>query len=412
MADFIVLGAGIAGVCTALELQSRNHSVIIVDKHAAGQKASYGNAGLIQVEVFEPFSFPRNLAKLSSLVLGKTNDLTWSMGGLFQNAAGLYGFYRNSAPKRLRQISEIYSNMAQRSTQDHENWIHQAGAEHLVARDGFVRIYRSANALEKAIKDAEKLSALIDAPFRALDGQEFHKQEPAVSQNIAGAVHWQRSWTCSDPGKLTELYANLFLQRGGEIVTGDAASLKQSKIGWQIQTSSGRIEAASAVIALGAWSPSLAKRFGFRVPMIEMRGYHAHYDAPIKLKRPLVDTDFGVVATQMTKGLRILSGIAVVGHGSRSNEKQLNRGISGVANIIELGQRVPEETWHGTRLVAPDMLPIVGQAPGQSNLWYNFALGHHGITFGPTSAMVLADQILGSDETKALQSALTPNRFM
>jgi D-amino-acid dehydrogenase len=59
MSEFVVLGAGMIGVTTALALQERGHEVIVIDRRQPGGGASYGNAGIVQVEVMEPYAFPR-----------------------------------------------------------------------------------------------------------------------------------------------------------------------------------------------------------------------------------------------------------------------------------------------------------------------------------------------------------------
>ncbi|KAG0780941.1 hypothetical protein G6F22_009815 [Rhizopus arrhizus] len=43
----IVLGAGIVGVCCALELQRRGLTVTLVDRQEPGMETSLGNAGVL-----------------------------------------------------------------------------------------------------------------------------------------------------------------------------------------------------------------------------------------------------------------------------------------------------------------------------------------------------------------------------
>ena len=60
-ADVIVLGAGMVGVSTALHLQKRGRSVVLVDRRGAGEETSYGNTGIIQREGVVPYPFPRQI---------------------------------------------------------------------------------------------------------------------------------------------------------------------------------------------------------------------------------------------------------------------------------------------------------------------------------------------------------------
>ena len=45
--ELVVIGAGIAGVASALYLQRDNHRVTILDPRGVGEGASFGNAGTI-----------------------------------------------------------------------------------------------------------------------------------------------------------------------------------------------------------------------------------------------------------------------------------------------------------------------------------------------------------------------------
>eukprot|EP01035_Chromulina_nebulosa_P002208 gene2208-2977_t len=53
MQSAIVLGAGMAGVGIAVQLQRRGWSVALVDERGPGEATSYGNAGIIQSEAVE-----------------------------------------------------------------------------------------------------------------------------------------------------------------------------------------------------------------------------------------------------------------------------------------------------------------------------------------------------------------------
>ena len=68
-ADVIVLGAGIVGVSTALHLQKRGRSVVLVDRRGAGEETSYGNTGIIQREGVVPYPFPRQLGLMAQYAL-------------------------------------------------------------------------------------------------------------------------------------------------------------------------------------------------------------------------------------------------------------------------------------------------------------------------------------------------------
>ena len=86
MTSAIVLGAGMIGVSTALQLQKRGVSVVLVDRRGPGEETSYGNAGIIQSEAVEPYGMPRDVLGLAKLALGLTNDVRYRLTAPFRPA--------------------------------------------------------------------------------------------------------------------------------------------------------------------------------------------------------------------------------------------------------------------------------------------------------------------------------------
>jgi D-amino-acid dehydrogenase len=40
-------------------------------------------------------------------------------------------------------------------------------------------------------------------------------------------------------------------------------------------------------------------------------------------------------------------------------------------------------------------MPVIGAAPGQSNLWLNYGHAHWGLTLGPVCGRLLAEMMMG-----------------
>ena len=49
--------------------------------------------------------------------------------------------------------------------------------------------------------------------------------------------------------------------------------------------------------------------------------------------------------------------------------------------------------WMGRRPGTPDSLPVIGPSTTASNVWYGFGHGHMGLTWGPTTGRLLAEQM-------------------
>ena len=407
MSEVLILGAGIVGVTTALALQAKGFDVVLIDRSGSGSEASYGNAGIIQAEAAEPYALPRDLPTLFSYALERSNDVVWQVSALVKMRKALLSYFRYSSPESHATISKVYSRLTTRSTKDHESLINDAKVRSLISKNGLIMLYRDTKKFNEAALQANQIKVEYGAQFRALTGEQYRLEEPALQNTPAGVIHWLDSWSCSDPGALTKAYAELFKQRGGVMVPGNAGSLTQTSQGWAVsETPEGTFEAENAVICLGHSSPKVLKKFGYEIPMIYKRGYHGHFDCQLVPKVPFVDVQYGTAVSAMSQGLRLTTGVALVDTDSASQPKQLRRGAKAIGELLDIGQQLDEPSWFGTRPCLPDMLPLVGPAPRHQNLWFNFGHGHQGFTLGPTTAELLALQMI--EEPSELSSQLMP----
>jgi D-amino-acid dehydrogenase len=395
MKNAIVLGAGMAGVGIALNLQRRGWSVAMIDQGEPGRETSYGNAGLIQCEAVEPYPMPRDLRSLLAIACGRTNDVRYDLWAMPQHVGPLLRYWWHSSPRRFRTIAAAYTSIIAHAIPEHEVLVNESGAGHLIRRHGFREMYRNEVVLEAETANAERLRRLHGVAYRRLTAAELAAAEPALHHAGAGALHWLEPWAVTDPGALVRTYADHFVQAGGSFMHGDAASLEQVSGGWRVETAIGRIDAAHVVVALGPWSPDLTRRFGYRYPMVRKRGYHRHYRTPKPLHIPLRDADFGYMLAPMSAGLRMTTGAELAARDALPSPLQLVRAEKAVAELLDLGAPVENEPWSGTRPCMPDMLPVVGAAPKHKGLWMHFGHGHQGFTLGPAAGRMLAEMMSG-----------------
>lgn len=395
MSEILVLGAGMVGLGAALALQARGQQVTLVERRAPGEETSYGNAGIIQTEAAEPLAMPRDLGSLWNILTGQTNDVVWHLRAMPEFLRPLFAYYRNSAPKRHRLQAQSWSQLTRRASDDHAPLIEASGAQDLIRRTGFRNAYRDGRALERELREAERIGRDYGVPFSALDGAALARAEPGLKLKLAGAVHWTGPWTCLSPGDLVKAYARLFVSRGGRLVTGDAMSLSQEGAGWRCDSSDGPVQAEQVVVALGPWSAALVARFGYRVPLFRKRGYHWHLGAGTGPNLSMLDASNGAFLAVMKAGVRITTGAEITGFTAPPCRRQVERGIAAARELFELGPAIEPEPWFGSRPCLPDMLPLVGPAPRHAGLWFDFGHAHQGFTLGPTTGILLADMMTG-----------------
>lgn len=412
MADFIVLGAGMVGVATALSLQERGHSVVLLDRGAPGREASYGNAGIIQVEVMEPYAFPRASLDVLKVALGLGNAVNYQLSALPAAALPLLSYYANSAPQRYARISAVYRKLIGRCGTDHDRLIRETGSEALIRRIGYIQMHRTAKGLDDDAAQAERYGREYGVGAKLLDNRDLRREEPCLQADFAGAVHWSDSPSCSDPGALVDAYAKLFVDRGGTLLNAKVTALVQSTAGWKVMLREHPpISTDNVVVALGVWSPALLKPLGLSVPMVRKRGYHRHYRVPLMPNRPLFDVAVSALYCPMRLGLRVTTGAEIARLSAPKTPRQLRHAEIKASEVLALGEPVEPTPWAGWRPCLPDMLPVVGAVPRYPGLWCNFGHGHQGFTLGPTSASLLVELIEGAAQGD-VETALSPGRFM
>lgn len=397
--DVIVLGAGIVGVSTALHLQKRGRSVALVDRGRPGDGTSYGNAGLIERSSVIPYAFPRSLGLLAKYALNRTTAVRYDPSYLPTVARFLYRYWRASSPENLKRATEAMLPLIEASVDEHDALIEAAGAQDLIRSDGWISLWRKPSKFRDAIREAETLGAYRLA-YTVLDMKDLSKLEPDIrtgSDVLAGAIHWHDPKTVTDPGELVKCYAALFQRDGGLLCSGDAASLRRDSGTWSVEAGGQRLVAGEVVVALGPQSDDLIRRFGLTLPFGIKRGHHRHYRPPIGMPRHvLADEESGYVMSPMAMGLRLATGIEFARPDAPPNTIQIGRAEHLARQIVDLGDAVETVPWLGLRSCLPDMLPVIGRAPGIDGMWFNFGHAHHGLTLGPASARLLAETMTGS----------------
>lgn len=408
----LVLGAGIVGVSVALHLRRRGWDVVVVDRQGPGEGASFGNSGLIQREAVYPHPFPRALAELHRIARNRAVDVSYHPLALPRVAAPLLRYWWHSAPERYVRAVLGHSSLIATCLDEHMVLAREAAAMDLLRPIGWLQLYGTAAGLQRALSKAAAAQRDFGVNYQALDGIALAQTEPHLLIERPGAIHWTDPYSVSDPHALTLAYARLFTTLGGKIATGDARRLQRSASGWRLDTTDGPIEAAQAVVALGAASTEVTRQFGYAPPLYGKRGYHMHYAlrGNAVLNRPVVDADSGFALSPMRRGIRLTTGVEFARSNAPPSPVQLERAEPLARALLPLDRRVDAAPWMGVRPAMPDMLPVIGRAPIGDNLWCAFGHAHQGLTLGPTTGRLVAEMMSG--ETTFLDpEPYRPGRF-
>lgn len=396
--DVLVLGAGMVGVASALQLLACGRSVAVLDRRAPGLETSFGNAGLIQSEAVMPYAFPRNLRQVLGVATGRRSDARVRYAALRSVAPWLIAYARASDPAAVLRVARANAPLVGRAKAEHEPFIERAGVRHLLRTDGYLRAYRRAADLEAESAADERVRQEFGVETTVWSRERLAAEEPHLA-GLAGAVHVPDPWRMDDPGATVAAYAALLEAEGGHVLLGDAASLTREGNAWRADSEAGPVEARETVVALGPWSDDCLARFDVRVPMGVKRGYHMHFRARgnATLRHLVVDTDAGAVLTPNAAGLRLTTGAEFARRDDPPSTAQLDRAERSVRTIFPLGERLEATPWRGARPCFPDLLPAIGPVPGVPGLWVNTGHQHLGFTLGPATGKLLAQMMTGEE---------------
>lgn len=394
--DTIVLGAGIVGTSVALHLAKRGRSVVLVDRRGPGEETSYGNAGLVERASLYPVAFPRKISALVEVALGRNPGANYHWDALVRLVPWMFAYWRASAPARLLDYARHMEKLLAFTVDEHDKLASAAGASHFFREGGWLKLYRTAAGLD--VERSEfPLAQSYGLSAREISVDEALAMEPSLRPVFNGAVIWSDPHSVSSPGGVTQAYAAHFAELGGQVRRGDARTLARLGSGWSVMTDEGSVEAPEVVVALGPWAMDLLRPFGISLPLQVKRGYHMHYHAEgnASLSRPVLDEEGGYVITPMVGGIRLTTGVEFARRDAPKTPVQLDKTEVLARGLFPLGARAEPEPWMGSRPAFPDMLPVIGPAPGQNGMWLAIGHQHLGFTLGPITGRLLAEMMNG-----------------
>lgn len=394
--DLIVLGAGVVGVSTALHARRRGLNVALVDRRGPGEETSYGNTGVVDGANVFPVAMPRSLGALARHALNRETAAHHHPSALPRLAPWLYAYWRASSPSQLEETARLMRPMLAQAVADHRELQGVARAERYFRQTGWLKLHRSEATLAATRRELT-LAAEFGLATEALTRGETLDLEPHLKPAFAGAIYHRDADTCSNPGAATRAYAQAFVTGGGLVIRGDAMTLQETGVGYQVMTDAGTIGAPRAVVALGPWAGDLVSRLGYRVPLAAKRGYHLHFAARgnATLSRPVCDMDVGYCLAPMEQGVRLTTGVEFALRDAPKTPVQVERARKAVADLFDLAYPVEAEAWMGQRPATPDSRPVIGPAPRHEGLWFAFGHGHWGFALGPTTGKAVAAAIVG-----------------
>ena len=411
-----VLGAGMVGVCSALELQQRGYAVTLYDRSPPGRETSYGNAGVLARSSLMPFNHPGLWAALPKLLKNTSTQFRYDRTFLLKNLPWAFGFLSRARHSVFNETTTALDHLIRLSGPIHRNLLADAGVAHRLRETGWIFLYRNEAGFlsSRLARDAFERYAVAT---EVLDADGLAGLEPDLKPIFPRALWIKDAASVDSPGEVVQAYARLFVARGGRIEQRAIRAMQRTAAAqaWQLTDEAGERHVADrVVVALGPWSPAFLKStLGIGVPMAFERGYHMHYGSKqgATLSRPVYDTSGGYVLSPMAQGLRLTTGVQLTAQDAPPDLVQLDLAEQSARQAFPLDQRIDPQAWLGSRPTLPDSRPMIGACPRHPGVWLAFGHQHIGFSTGPGSAALLG-ALMDGEPGKIDPNPFRPARFL
>ena len=390
----LVVGAGIVGVCIALQLRRAGLEVTLIDRDEPGRGCSFGNAGIIAGDVVAPIAAPGIVTKVPGYLADPEGPLAIRWSYLPALAPWLVRFVWAGRQRIFEQNTRHLASLTAQAQAAFAPLLAEANAADLIRKTGMLTVYET----EQAFADGRR-----DAAYRRRFGGEAVELGPAevaalvpALARVAGGVRRPNPHQVVDPLTLSQRLHDLFAKLGGQTLRFAVERIGQVDGQWQAQGQGTAAQSDALVVACGAWSKRLLDTVGLRLPLDTERGYHVMLPgAEGLLSMPVSSGEGGFFMTPMRHGLRIAGTVEMGGLERAPDPRRVEVMLRRVRRLLPgIDERNPS-SWMGFRPSMPDSLPVVGPAPGRPGLFLAFGHGHLGLALSAITGKLLTQLLQG-----------------
>ncbi len=398
----LIMGGGVVGVTTAYQLLKDGHEVVLLERNSGvAQETSWGNAGMIAPGHSFVWSSPRAPWILLKSVFRRDQALRFR----FSTDPRLYSwsakFLAECTATKARSNTQRKHQIAMYS----QRVLHDVIAAEAVDYDrnarGILYFYRDPAALDAGVAHMQLL-ADDGQEIRVLDRAQVLELEPALqgaANKIAGGIYCPTDET-GDSHKFTRGLGARCMALGAEFHTDTAITAIDTSgdTVTQVRANGQAFQADAYVMAMGSYSPLLARRVGVDLPIYPVKGYSltipvGNHAAPPTIGS--VDETNLVAISRFGDRVRVTATAEFAGYDTSHKPADFSFMKSVAQELYPDGADYHRaEMWAGLRPMTPDNLPVLGRKR-HHNLWFNTGHGHIGWTMSHGCARITADLIAG-----------------
>ncbi|KLK91522.1 amino acid dehydrogenase [Microvirga vignae] len=396
MGHVVVVGAGIIGVAIAFELQRRGRNVVLIDRGAPGQGASYGNMASIAVTEFMPASRPSIWAQMPKWLLDPEGPVRIRPSYLPRLSPWFLRFLEASRPSRVRELEAAGAVLCYRVHEDLGFLLKATGLSDMLSAEGCLSLYADEAEFRA---DREHIEVLERFGFRheILGGNAIRDLEPALTTKIAKTVLFPDNRSIRDPYQLVLKLSEKFLSLGGRIEQGEVVGFDRSDGVRAVRLKDGRsIDASQTVLCAGAHTGRLSRLLGEPIPLETERGYHTQImDPGISMRHSIIWPARAFMVTPTAGGIRVGGTVEMAGLDAAPDYRRAKVLVKRAREALPELRANEVTEWMGHRPALPDTVPIISPSAKHHGVFYATGHGHLGLTYAATTGRLIADLVTG-----------------
>ena len=411
MKNILIIGAGIVGICTSIELIKKGYYVTLMDPNEPGSQTSYGNAGVITDSSLMIINNPQLLKSLFQLIFKNQTSFRYSKSFIFSRLTWVLRFLMFSHKNHMKFAAKALRELQVLSLNTHKKLIKKTNSNNIISKPGWLKLFKTSESYKKYSLELEVLNK-HKAKYTTLNTTQIEKQFPDLEVKFFKGILFKNSIRVKSPLKLSKKYFNYFIESGGKFVQESCKDLQYIEDKWVIFSNKNKSYFDQVVVSTGPWSKNILSNLGYNIPLAWERGYHHHFSTKkkISINPAIYDVEGGFVYSSNGSDVRVTSGVELTFLDAVENEIQINESIQKLRKIIPLNKKLIDKPWLGSRPTIIDSLPMIGKAPKHKNLWFNFGHNHIGLSTSAGSAVIISEMIQNK-KTSINADPFSPKRF-
>jgi D-amino-acid dehydrogenase len=407
-----VIGGGVIGLSTAVELASRGNRVTLLERAEIGGGSSSGNAGWM-TPGWGPLPAPEVLRAASRWLGRRDSPLRLELHLRPSYLGWLLRFARSCTETRFRAGAEAIARLGERTAEVMGAWI-EAGVDFEGRRDGILMVF-----LDPAVLDHHRqdIGCLGDGEpsARPLSAAEVHDRVPAAKSGIAGGILFDHDWHLQPEVLTASLRAHAeglgVRIRPGVAVEGARTRGREVAT---LTTSQGEMKVDSVVVAAGAETRRLTAKLGAEMPIEAGKGHALDLPAAgVEAPSPLYLYEAKVAVSPFDGRVRLAGMMELGARDPELSEARIATLVRSAGDYLALdpiGGRDRPRRWSGMRPMTPDGLPVIGRLPGLDNTFVASGHGMLGVTLAASTGATLAEFVTTGRRPDLLEP-FDPARF-